>query len=86
MIDSRASTEQAVLPSDPVYSRLLEARWAEVALARLREEADFLEKRTKLANRGNPNARKVEDAAEEDSSPAPKAKARQRTRKPKIDA
>ena len=37
--------------NDPVYSRLLDPRWAEIALGRLRDEADFLDKRQKLSQR-----------------------------------
>ena len=36
---------------DPVYSRILGPRWAEIALNRLREEADFLDRRQKLSQR-----------------------------------
>ncbi|CAE7895753.1 unnamed protein product, partial [Symbiodinium necroappetens] len=36
---------------DPVYSRLHDARWAEAALAKLREEADYLDRRQKLTAR-----------------------------------
>ena len=32
-----------------VYSRLLDPRWAEVAIAHVKEQADFVEKRTRLS-------------------------------------
>ena len=43
--------EVASSAGDPAYSRLLDPRWAEVALAKLREEADFLDRRQKLSSR-----------------------------------
>ena len=43
--------EQVAHPTDPVYSRILDLCWAEIALARVRDEADFLDKRTKLSQR-----------------------------------
>ena len=36
---------------DPAYSRLLDPRWAEIALSRLREEAEFTDRRQKLSHR-----------------------------------
>ena len=64
-----------VAPTDPVYSRLLDARWAELALSRLRDEAEFLDKRSKLAQRFQPNKREeVEDSNNPEA--APKAKTR----------
>ncbi|CAE7334124.1 unnamed protein product [Symbiodinium microadriaticum] len=44
--------------TDPVYSRLLDPRWAEIALSRLRDEADFLDKRQKLSTRHTPTINK----------------------------
>ena len=44
--------------TDPVYSRLLDPRWAEIALSRLRDEADFLDKRQKLSTRHTPSINK----------------------------
>ncbi|CAE7385001.1 unnamed protein product, partial [Symbiodinium sp. KB8] len=53
---------------DPVYSRLLDARWAEVAIAKLREEAEFMERRQKLGQRLQPNL-KDESAGETSEKP-----------------
>ncbi|CAE7600178.1 unnamed protein product, partial [Symbiodinium necroappetens] len=53
---------------DPVYSRLLDARWAEVAIAKLREEAEFMERRQKLGQRLQPNL-KDESAGETAEKP-----------------
>ena len=37
-----------------VYSRLLDPRWAEVAIAHVKEQADFVEKRTRLSKAARP--------------------------------
>ncbi|CAE7208910.1 unnamed protein product [Symbiodinium sp. CCMP2592] len=41
--------------SDQVWSRILDGRWAEVALHHLRDQSDFLEKRARLNRRGGPS-------------------------------
>ena len=62
--------------TDPVYSRLLDPRWAEVAMSRLRDESDFMEKRTKLTQRFLPTkTAENEDPANPDG-PSAKPKVR----------
>ena len=50
-----------------VYSRLLDPRWAEVAIGHLKEQAEFLEKRAKLG-RNDPPAPRTD--ADPDAEPA----------------
>ena len=64
--------------TDPVYSKLLDSRWAEVALSRLRDEADFLEKRQRL-----PPPTKDTTEAASDTPPKPP---RRPPRKPQAKA
>ena len=71
--------------TDPVYSKLLDSRWAEIALSRLRDEADFLEKRQRLSQRQAPPPNKDATEAADD---APQRPPRRPPRKPppKADA
>ncbi|CAE7865877.1 unnamed protein product, partial [Symbiodinium sp. KB8] len=48
---------------DPAYSRLLDPRWAEIALSRLREEAEFTDRRQKLSNRTTTTNKDQDEAA-----------------------
>ena len=68
--------------AEQTYSRLLDARWAELALSHLRNQMDFAEKREKLA-RGL-TATLAHEADEE--KPNAKAKAKQGARKPDQEA
>ena len=70
--------EAHVSVTDPVYSRILDPRWAEIALGRLKDEAEFIEKRSRLAQRfsaGPPKREEGDDSAGPDVPP-PKAKTR----------
>eukprot|EP00439_Symbiodinium_sp_Y106_P068165 s2190_g11.t1 len=56
--------------NDPVYSRLLDPRWAEIVLGRLRDEADFLDKRQRLSQRRQlPNKDHSDSQAETPEKP-----------------
>ena len=56
------------------FSRLLDARWAEVAIHHLRDQADFMEKRAKL----NQPRKGAQSQEEDERREAPKAKAKQK--------
>ena len=58
-----------------VYSKLLDPRWAEVALGHLREQADFVEKRAKLSNKFQTQAKSEDGRAEEGTGTIPVQKA-----------
>ena len=73
--------EAASSAGDPVYSRLLDARWAEVALAKLKEEAEFFDRRQKLSSRLQAPPKDNPEAAPEADKPP-----RRPPRKPKADA
>ncbi|CAE7213529.1 unnamed protein product [Symbiodinium microadriaticum] len=57
--------------SGQVYSRLLDPRWAEVAIAHLKDQADFVEKRARLnkGRSGQPHKDNAVDEQEEDPPP-----------------
>eukprot|EP00913_Durusdinium_trenchii_P003667 g3394.t1 len=55
------------------FSKLLDPRWSEVAMAQLRDTEDYLEKRRKLQKGG-----KKEDHGSGDDRPSPKRKAKSR--------
>ena len=57
---------------DPPFSKLLDPRWSEVALAHLRDTEDYLDKRRKLQKGG----KKEDTASGDDAQPKRKAKAR----------
>ena len=61
-----------------VYSRLLDPRWAEVAIGHLKEQAEFLEKRAKLGRNDPPAPRTDADPDAEPAAP----KGGRRPRKP----
>ena len=52
-----------------VYSRLLDPRWAEVAIGHLKEQAEFLEKRAKLGRNDPPAPRTDADPDAEPAAP-----------------
>ena len=64
--------EQPGSSSDPVYSRILDARWAEVALARLKEESDFLEKKSVAEPVGSQQTQRAARATQEEPKPKPR--------------
>ena len=67
-----------VRDAEQVFSRILDPRWAEIALHHLRDQADFLEKRGKL-NRPRPSQGVEEEGDGE--KPNPKAKTKTHLRK-----
>ena len=60
----------SIADGDPPYSRLLDARWAEVAVAHIRETDEYLVKRGKLGKRST-----EEDVENPKRQPNPKTKA-----------
>ncbi|CAE7216755.1 unnamed protein product [Symbiodinium sp. CCMP2456] len=61
--------------AEGVYSKLLDPRWAEIALSRLRDEADFLEKRHRLSQRQTPGPKDATEPSTEAGRRAPGADA-----------
>ena len=69
---------------DPAYSRLLDPRWAEIALSRLREEAEFTDRRQKLSNRTTTTNKDQDEAAADPGERPPRRPPRKP--QPKTDA
>lgn len=66
--------------SGQVYSRLLDPRWAEVAIAHLKDQADFVEKRARL-NKGRLGQPPRDNAADEQDEEQPPKGGGRRPRK-----
>ena len=62
----------SVISGEAPYSRILDNRWAEVAIGHLREQEDFLTKRKNLGK----NASASKESEEENNSPRRRAKAK----------
>ena len=58
------------------YSRILDGRWAEVALSHLKEQEDFLSKRKGLGKPASTKETEEDSSASPRRRPRPKAKAK----------
>ena len=79
---ARASSSVVGSDMELPYSRLLDTRWSEIAIAHLRDQDDYLAKRKQLGkSRAVPGAGTQSQVEEEDKPPPvrrPKAKAKQK--------
>ena len=57
-----------------LFSRLLDARWAEVILGHLRDQDEFVTKRRNIGKQSNKNTEENEESSSWESRRRPKAK------------